>query len=62
MSPRSSIERKGTMPKADAAISLSLQLHAISGAFRRSFSEVVFASTYLMSEPFDDAPKNRFGQ
>ena len=50
------------MPKAGAAIALSLQFHATSGAFRRLFSEVVFASTYLMSEPFDDAPWNGFGQ
>ena len=50
------------MPRADAAISLSLQLHATSGAFRRLFSEVILAFTYLMSEPFDDAPWNGFGQ
>ena len=62
MSLRSSSEGKGTMPRADAAISLSLQLHATSGAFRRLFSEVILAFTYLMSEPFDDAPWNGFGQ
>ena len=62
MSLRSSIEGKGTMRRADAAISLSLQLYPTSGAFRRWFSEVVLASTYLISEPFDDAPWNGFGQ
>ena len=34
MSLRSSIMGKETVPKADAAISLSLQLRATSGSFR----------------------------
>ena len=52
---------KGTMPSRHG-ISLSFQFHATSGAFRHLSPAGAFVSTDLMSEPFDDTPKNGIGQ